>query len=83
MFNNTRYKINEEVHEPIVMKSSDLRSSSKECVSEVVSDSPSIPTDSTKIFTDYIISYKSQSLIKKILGIPKLITTIIKFINNI
>ena len=83
MFNNTRYKINEEVHEPIVMKSSDLRSSSKECVSEVVIDSPSIPADSTKIFTDYIISYKSQSLIKKILGIPKLITTIIKFINNI
>lgn len=83
MFNNVKYKINEEVHEPLVIKSSELRSSSKECVEVSDSNPTELPTDSTKIFTDYIISYKSQSLIKKILGIPMLITTIIKFINNI
>lgn len=83
MFNNVKYKINEEVYEPLVIKSSELRSSSKECVEERDFNPTELPADSTKIFTDYIILYKSQSLIKKILGIPMLITTIIKFINNI
>jgi hypothetical protein len=83
MFNNVKYKVNEHLHESVIMKSSDLRSSSKEWSEGGGTDSHSIPTDNTKVFTDYIISYKSQSLIKRILAIPHLITTIIKFINKI
>lgn len=87
MFNNVRYKIDEEVHEPIIIKSSVLQQScnpsSKECVDGVCLNPLPTPNVHTQAFIDHVILYKSKSLFKRILGIPSLIIKVIKFINNI
>lgn len=83
MFNNTKYKINEEVHNSIIILLSELRSSSKECDEVLCVDSTITTPDKTEIFTTYIKYHKSLPLYKRILGIPTLIKVIINFIKSI
>lgn len=83
MFNNIKYKVDDEIHEPIILKSSDLRSSSERVGSEGCSDQLNNLNDNYKVFTDYIKLYRVKSTLKRILYIPQLIITTIKFINNI
>lgn len=95
MFNNTKYKIKEEIHNPIVINSSELYNKELESNKDSIVDTNQIYDNKNKndieinnydqvnIFTSYIIEYKSKPLYKKILTIHTLIKVIINFIKSI
>ena len=82
MFNNVKYKVNDEMHEPIILKSSDLRSSSERVVCDEGAEQRNIPLELSNI-VNYLSYYKKLSLLGKITYFPKLIKIIITNVKSL